>query len=180
MVEQLGDQLIVGRITGVHGLKGWLKLHSYTDPVENILKYDGLVMKRAGQWLPLEIDASRIQGKGLVIHIEGIDDRTQAEAVGKCEVAMPRAGLPTLGEDQFYWHQLEGLQVLLAGESSEPRLLGQVDCVIATGSNDVLSVLPCANSRDGKKRLIPYLPGPVIKRVDLAGGLIEVDWDPDF
>ncbi|MFT5482333.1 MAG: 16S rRNA processing protein RimM [Halieaceae bacterium] len=189
MAEGSEDPLIVGRITGVHGLKGWLKLRSYTDPAENILDYDGLVMKRQGQWLPLEVDASRIQGKGLVIHIEGIDDRTGAEVLGKCDVAMPVDSLPALDEDEFYWHQLEGLQIFLADDSGEmesnpasngSRLLGLVDSVMATGANDVLSVLPCINSRDDKKRLIPYLSGQVIKRVDLINGLIEVDWDPDF
>ncbi len=71
--------LVIGKITGVYGVKGWLKVHSFTDPMERFLSYgDWLIHRRQG-WEPIDFDAGRRQGKGLIVHIEGIDDRTAAE-----------------------------------------------------------------------------------------------------
>ncbi len=178
MTDRPMQELVVGRITGAVGLKGWLKLQSFTDPAENILQYGELTMECGGVRRALEIDGSRVQGRGLAVHVLGIDDRNAAEELGKGNILMPVESLPQLNEEEYYWHQLEGLQVVL--EQDVKQVLGVVDHLIATGANDVLAVVPCDGSRDGKKRLIPYLPGTVVKRVDVVVGQIEVDWDPDF
>ncbi|MCZ6828169.1 MAG: ribosome maturation factor RimM [Gammaproteobacteria bacterium] len=167
--------LVIGRIRGVYGVKGWLKIHSYTEPMDNLLQYEKCQIKRRHGWEAVVIDAGKRHGKGLVAHIEGVDDRAQAEALKDCEIAIPLNVLPELAGEDYYWHQLEGLSVFSGDE-----LLGRVDHMVDTGANDVLVVKPCEGSRDQRERLIPWLREAVIRRVDIASGSIEVDWDPEF
>ena len=111
----------------------------------------------------------------MIAHLKGVDDRSQAEELKGLEISVPRAELPELTEDEFYWHQLEGLSVY-AGDC----LLGQVDHLLETGANDVLVVRACEGSLDKRERLVPWLRGDVVKGVDLAGSRIDVEWDPEF
>lgn len=170
--------LTAGKIIGCYGIKGWVKVYSFTDPQENFLEYGGWQVRRRGGLEPIEFDAGKRHGKGLVAHIKGVDDRTTAEGYRGLEVAVQADRLPVLEEDDFYWHQLEGLDVWCGTDEGEV-LLGKVDYLIETGANDVLVVKASDNSIDERERLIPYLPGDVITRVDLEAGRIEVDWFPD-
>ena len=135
-------------------------------------------MQRRGQWQAIEFDASRAHGKGQVAHIDGVDDRTLAESFRGLEIWAPEAALPALEEGDYYWRQLEGLQVWCL-ENNDRVLLGTVDYLIETGANDVLVVKACEGSVDRRERLIPYLPGDTVARVDLDAGLMEVDWFVD-
>ncbi len=176
------DWLTVGKITGCYGIKGWVKVHAFTEPQENFLQFGKWVVRRRGGSEAIEFDAGRRQGKGLVAHIKGVDDRTAAEAFQGLEVAVPPDSLPALEEDEFYWHQLQGLAVWCR-DGSDPGsaavLLGEVDHLIETGANDVLVVRPSEGSIDQRERLIPYVPDDVVTRVDLAAGRMDVDWFPD-
>ena len=174
------DLVVIGRLTGVHGIKGWLKVYSYTDPLENLLGYRHCQICRQGVWQPLTIAEGRQQGKGLVVRLQGIDDRDQAAAFVGCDIAIPSAELPKLAPDEFYWRQLEGLQVVTDDPQRGHLVLGKVDHLLETGANDVLVVKGDGQSIDQRERLIPYLPGSVVREVDLAARTIEVDWDPDF
>lgn len=180
------DLLVVGKITGCYGVKGWVKIHSYTEPRENFLRFGEWRLKRRGALEPVEFDQGRSQGKGLVAHIVGVDDRNLAETYSGLEVAVPGDSLPQLEEGDYYWSQLQGLEVWCrdaanpAGEEGEERvLLGKVDYLIETGANDVLVVKASAGSIDQRERLIPYLVPNVVTRVDLAAARIEVDWFPE-
>ncbi|MFV0277380.1 MAG: ribosome maturation factor RimM [Parahaliea sp.] len=170
--------LAVGRIAGCYGIKGWVKVHSYTEPRENFLGYRGWVLRRRQGSEPIEFDAGKRHGKGLVAHIRGVDDRTLAESYCGLEVAVPANSLPVLEEGDFYWHQLEGLEVWCESEG-QSLLLGRVDHLIETGANDVLVVRASAGSIDDRERLIPYLPDAVVTRVDVPAGRMDVDWFPD-
>ena len=167
--------LVVGRITGCYGVKGWVKIHTYTDTPENFLGFGEWMVQRRGGPEPVEFDAGRPHGKGLVAHIAGVDDRTAAEAFRGLEVTVAAESLPALEEGEYYWHQLQGLQVWCT-EGEERLLLGRVDYLIETGANDVLVIAPCEGSVDERERLVPYLPGDVVTRVDPEAGVIEVDW----
>jgi 16S rRNA processing protein RimM len=169
------DVLVVGKITGSHGIKGWVKIHSYTEPQENFLKFGAWKLLRSGVYEPVEFDRGRRQGRGLVAHIKGVDDRTLADAYRGLEVAVAGDSLPQLEPGDYYWSQLQGLQVWCNQEDGVV-LLGEVDYLIETGANDVLVVKPCAGSIDQRERLIPYLPDDVVTRVDLEQGAIEVEW----
>ena len=175
------DVLLVGKITGCHGIRGWVKIHSYTDPLDNFLAYGQWMLKRQGALEPVEFDAGRRQGRGLVAHIAGVDDRTVAESYRGLEVMTPADKLPSLEHGEYYWRQLEGLKVWCRppGETGDRVLLGEVDYLIETGANDVLVIKACEGSMDQRERLVPYLPGDVVTRVDLEQALIEVDWYPD-
>lgn len=167
--------LVAGKITGCYGVKGWVKIHSFTEPQENFLGFDRWMLKRRGGMEPIEFDAVRRHGKGLVAHIAGVDDRTLAESYRGLEISVPVEELPDLQQGDYYWHQLQGLQVWCQ-EGTSRALLGEVDYLIETGANDVLVVKATDKSIDDRERLIPYLPGDVVQRVDLEQGLIEVNW----
>ncbi len=175
MSEAAPDLLVIGRITGPFGIKGWVKIHSYTEPMENLLGYGNCQFGRKGEFQPLQLEEGRPHGKGLVARLRNVDDRNAAEALKGCEIVVPRAALPALQNDEYYWHQLEGLAVNCNGE-----LLGRVNQMMETGANDVLVVKPCEGSRDDRERLIPWLRGSVVTAVDVKAGTIEVDWDPEF
>ncbi len=167
--------LVVGKITGCYGVKGWVRIHSYTEPQDNFLTLKELHLLRSGQREPVAFDQCKAQGKGLVAHIAGVDERTLAESFRGVEIAVPESVLPTLEEGDYYWRQLQGLAVWLVQEDSRV-LLGNVDHLIETGANDVLVVKACDGSVDDRERLIPYLPAQTIVKVDLTEALIEVDW----
>jgi len=167
--------MAVGKITGCYGIKGWVKIHSYTDPQENFLGFGQLQLRRGRALEPVEFDAGRRQGRGLVAHIVGVDDRDVAESYRGLEILASADSLPDLEEGDYYWHQLQGLQVWCS-QGGERELLGTVDYLIETGGNDVLVVKASDQSIDDRERLIPYLPDDVVTRVDLEQGVIEVDW----
>lgn len=168
-MTQDDSQIIVGRIVGIYGVRGWVKVVSHTDPRENILTYRPWRVRIKGQWRTMEADDGRIQGKGLVAHLQGYDDRDQARELVGSDVAILREQLPALQQGEYYWSDLIGLQVVTVDGVS----LGRVDHMIETGANDVLAV------HDDRERLIPYIPD-VIKEVDLEAGVIRVDWSPEF
>jgi len=169
-------ETVIGRITSVFGIKGWLKVYSYTDPMDGILSYENWVAILDGKRIPLSVTEGKRHGPGIVVKLKGIEDRDQASRYAGADIAVPIADLPELPEDEFYWHQLEKLRVITV----DGQLLGQVHHLMETGSNDVLVVRPCEGSLDQRERLLPYLPDQVVVKVDLAAGEMQVDWDPEF
>jgi 16S rRNA processing protein RimM len=170
--------LVVGKISGCYGVKGWVKIHPYTETPEKLLEFGAWQLKRRGVLEGVEFDLVKRQGKGLVAHIVGVDDRTLAEAYRGLEIVVPENALPALPEGDYYWRDLQGLQVWCQ-TAGDKVLLGTVDYLIETGANDVLVVKACKDSIDTRERLIPYLPGNTVTRVDLEEALIEVDWFVD-
>lgn len=171
------EVLVVGRIVSVHGIKGWVKVYSFTDPMENIFDYQPWHVFEDGAWKPVKITGKRRQGKGLVVGLDGYDDRDRAgrELVGR-EIAVPRSQLPEAGDGEYYWRDLIGLRVKL----EDGRDLGRVHEMLETGANDVLVVRGDADSLDRQERLLPWTPGEVVHDVDLDAGELRVDWDPEF
>lgn len=170
------QRTVLGHVSSVYGVKGWVKIYSFTDPMENIFKYSPWLINVNGQWKPFKVEASKRHGKGLVAKIEGIDDREIARGYNGFEIAVDSSLLPQLEAGEYYWSQLENLTVIT--ESGEN--LGKVSYLIETGSNDVLIVKADAESIDKRERLLPYLPDQVIKEIDLETGTMRVDWDPEF
>ncbi len=166
----------IGRIGRLYGIKGWVKLISYTDPQDNILDYQHLLARIGGEWKPFEMDDCKVHGKGLIAHFAGYDDPDESKSLAGVELAVTRDQLPALDPDDFYWHELIGMRVdTLAGQ-----WLGNVAKLLETGANDVLVVKPCKGSIDGRERLIPYLPQRVVHRVSRDEKCIVVDWEPDY
>lgn len=175
---------VMGKVTSVYGVKGWVKIFSYTQPKENICQYnDWQLQDASGISWPIKVLACKPHGNGLVAQFDGVNDRDLAKKYCGMLVTVPTDKLPDLTDGEYYWSQLQGLQVYSVysvENNNTPILLGKVDHLIETGSNDVLVVTKCKNSIDGKERLIPYLPEQVVKHIDLEKGILEVDWDPDF
>lgn len=164
------DHLIVGRVSGLHGIKGWVKVFSYTHPRENILHYSPWYVRSDQTWQELALVDGRIQGKGIIAQLEGYADRNAALDLLGASIAIRRSQLPALEPGELYWVDLIGLQVL----STQGSVLGTVAEVIETGANDVLVV------RGEREHLIPFVRGVYILEVDLSKGYIKADWDPDF
>ena len=164
----------LGKIVGIWGVKGWIKLHSYTRNRVDIANYPRWWLQaKGGQASPLEFQLldCREQGQGIVAHLDGINDRDQAQALIGRVILIAEQDLAKLPEGEFYWQQLIGLNASnLQGES-----MGKVESILETGANDVLVL-----SREGEtgieEVLIPYVP-QVVKKVDLAQGTMIVDWD---
>ena len=172
--------VVVGKITTVYGVKGWVKIHSFTEPMENIFGYQSCYLERDGQWQPLEFDAGKLHGKGLIAQIKGVSDREQARLYCQCNIAVSADEMPALEGDDFYWHELEGLLVYTHSSEGEEQLLGKVSHLMETGANDVLVVRKCKGSIDRRERLIPWLPEQVVQEVDIEAGRMQVDWDAEF
>jgi 16S rRNA processing protein RimM len=173
------DLVNIGRITAVYGVKGWVKIHSYTEIAEDVFAYNPWWLKTAHGVKQVEVDEARPHGKGFVAHIKGIDDRDQAASLTSVDIAVERDLLPDLDEGEYYWSQLEGLSVITTF-NGEAQRLGRVIKLMETGANDVLVVAPDDQSIDQRERLIPYVPEQFILAIDLAAGEMRVDWDPEF
>ncbi len=169
----------IGRVTTVFGVKGWLKVHSNTEPPERILDYSPWWLKTRHGVKKVEIDDGRPHGTAFVVHVKGLDDRELARDYCQVDIAVELDQIPTLDEGEFYWYQLHGLHVVseYAGQSVN---LGVVQRLMETGANDVLVVQGDVDSVDQRERLIPYIPELYVKSVDLVAGKMVVEWDPEF
>lgn len=170
------EQIQLGSINAAYGIKGWVKVFSYTDPVEQIFLYSPWQLRRSGKTLELEVDQMKVQGRNLLTLFKGFEDRNQAESVIGYEIWIDRAQLPDLPDGEYYWNQLQGLTVI----NQAGLLLGRIDHMIETGANDVLVVRPNEQSVDDQERLIPYIEGEVVIDVDLDTKKIVVDWQTDY
>ncbi|MCC5882900.1 MAG: ribosome maturation factor RimM [Halomonas sp.] len=174
------DHVVLGKLTSPYGVKGWIKIYSHTSPMEGILEYPEWVLRQGAGQRRVRLIQGRRQGKGLVALLESIDSREAAEQMAGAEILLPKTDLPELAGDEYYWHQLEGLTVV----TREGAVLGRVGYLFETGANDVLVVRGDPEgtppSIDDRERLLPFLPDDVIIEVDLAGGSMTVDWDPEF
>jgi 16S rRNA processing protein RimM len=168
-----GDsRVLLGKIVGVFGVRGWLKLQSHTEPRDALFDYLPWTLRTRGVDREITEIEGRPQGRGLVAHLAGIDTREAAETLVGSEIFVERSALPKPKKrGEYYWIDLEGLAV----RTVEGQDLGQVSHLFNTGANDVLVV-----KQEARERLIPFIHDDVIKSVDLDARLIVVDWDPDF
>ena len=162
----------IGHISGVHGISGWLKIYSLTEPREAIFEYQPWLV---GDHLEaVHVEQGKKHGKHLIAMLETVKDRDQAEGLVNRQIAIYRDQLPSLTDEEFYWTDLVGLAVQLENGTS----LGTIRNMLATGANDVMVVQGMLRSE--RERLIPFVLGQYVKNVDLDNGLVVVDWDPDF
>ena len=165
------DLLNAGNISGVFGVKGLIKVFSFTDPRENILRYAPWILKKNGLSQEVRVLNGQRHGNTVIAELEGVTDRDAAAALMGWEIFISKQQLPKTGADEYYWNDLIGLNV----ETASGVKLGAVDHLLETGANDVLVVM------DGEtERLIPFLQQQTVLSIDLAARLIIVDWDPDF
>lgn len=159
---------VLGYVAAAHGINGWVRIHSLTEPREAIFEYQPWLLGESLQ--EVRVRQGQIHGKRLIALLQDTDDREQAEALVHRRIAVYRDQLPELPADAYYWTDLLGLSVRL----EDGRELGAIESMLATGANDVMVV------RGERERLIPFVPGHYVKRVDLDARTVIVDWDPDF
>jgi 16S rRNA processing protein RimM len=161
--------VVLGRISGLFGVKGWVKVYSYTEPREAVLEYRRWLLSGKDGWQVATVAEGQRHGKTIIARIDGYVDRDQAAELIGTEIAVPRDELPEAEEGRFYWSDLEGLQVV----HRDGTELGRVAYLLETGADDVMVV------QGERERLIPFVMGEVVLGVDLAEGRIDVDWDWD-
>lgn len=168
MSEQ--QHISVGKISGVFGVKGWVKVFSFTDPRENILTYSPWLLIKGDEIKTVDVVDGQLQGKTIVAQLDGVNDRDQAASLMGWDVFITRDQLPKAAKGEYYWSELIGLAV----ETIDGVQLGIVDSLLETGANDVVIV------HGDRERVIPFLQGQTIINVDLDAGRLIVDWDPEF
>lgn len=162
--------IVLGRISGLYGVRGWVRIYSYTSPRDQILQYKTWYLGKDGDWLERGRLNGRVQGKGIVAQLDGCTDRIQAASLRDYEIAIQRTELPPTEPGEYYWSDLEGLSVV----TPQGQEMGRIAYLFETGANDVIVV------KGDKERLVPYISGDVVQHVDLEKGIMVVDWDPDF
>jgi 16S rRNA processing protein RimM len=164
-------RILLGRVTGAFGVRGEAKLESWTEPRTSIFRYQPWILRSpSGQETEMTGARGRDSGKHLVATLPGVTDRDVVEAMRGTEIYVPRSALPPPRPDEYYWVDLEGLQV----QTVEGVSLGRVSHLFSTGSNDVMSVV------GDRERLVPFVQPDFVKSVDFDADLIVVDWDPEF
>lgn len=164
-------RILLGRIVGAFGVRGEIKLESWTEPRSAIFRYQPWILRSPnGQESPLEGARGRDSGKHLVARFPGIEDRDTVEAMHGTEIYVARSALPPPKPDEYYWVDLEGLDV----KTTEGVALGQISHLFSTGANDVVVV------RGDRERMIPFVLPEFVKSVDFEANLVVVDWDPEF
>lgn len=174
--------ITVGKTGAPYGVRGWVKVQSFTESAENLLDYEPWYIdsrstesrktesRESSTWVEASVVEAKIHSKGIIAKFEGCDDRDAALKMGGQTIAIQRDQLPKPEKGEYYWIDLEGLEVKTLDEVS----LGRVDHIEATGANDVLVV------KGERERLIPYVMDHIVHEVDIEAGVIRVDWDPDF
>ena len=160
---------MVGKINGLFGVQGWVKIFSHTKPRKNILNYSPWLVNINNKWQTLEVLQGREQGKTLVAQIKDINDREQARGLIGVDIYIKTSQLPQLPKGEYYWEELIGLAVV----NKQQLVLGKVSNLFETGANNVLIV------QGEKEHWIPYIQ-PFLIAVNIEKQQILVDWDADF
>ena len=159
----------IGRVSGVFGVKGWIKVHSYTRERDGPLEYNTWQLKGGNSITAYNVEQGRIQSKGLIAKLREVDDRTMAESLIGYKIGVSTDEMKEIGLDEYYWRDLIGLSVI----TTEGIDLGKVAEMMETGANDVMIV------NGDVRRLLPFVANTIIS-VDLHDEKIIVDWDPEF
>jgi 16S rRNA processing protein RimM len=171
MSSDVDDLVVMGRVVAPYGVLGWLKVLPDTELMDGLFDYATWYIGKDNSWRALKVEQAKVHNDVLVVKLEGINDRDAAFACRNQQVAIPRAWLPELDENAFYWSDLIGLTVV----NQQQVDFGQITDVFATGANDVI----VAKSESGQERLIPYIAQTIID-VNLETKTMLVDWDADF
>ncbi len=161
--------VVMGQVVAPYGIKGWIKVRSFTEALDSLLDFPVWWLGKEGNWRESRVIEASVHGKTIVASIEASPDRNAAEGLKGLQIAVPRSSLPDAEEGEYYWLDLIGLRVF----NLEGVELGVVDDIIETGANDVLQV------KGEKVHLIPFV-SKFVHDVDRKNGLIRADWGADY
>jgi len=175
--DRPAERILLGHITGVSGLQGWVKVHSDTSPRSNIVAYKSWQLEQSGQWAEVKVLGGRPQGKTIVAQLEGVSTPEQASELIGARIAVSRSALPQLEPGEYYWADLTGMHV----RTVDGKDIGPVNRLFETGANDVVVISDHRVEQQGcNEVLVPWLVPDVITDVDVKNRVITIDWDPDF
>ena len=161
--------MVLGRIAGTFGVKGWIKVRSFTEPVENILGYELWLVGREGQWQPATVEEARVTDKGVLAKLEGLESPEEARLKVGLEIGVWRSQMPPPEPGEYYLSDLEGADAF--GASGE--LLGKVDHFRSTPGGTVVVI------RGEQEHWIPFVKERILK-VELDARRITLDWAADW
>lgn len=161
--------VVVGRVSGLHGVRGWIKVFSYTEPRDNIVTYSPWRLSLGDDDRCFPVTGGGAHGKGVIAQLDGVTDRDLAAKLVGAEIRADRNQFGAAGAGEFFWADLVGLEVV----TTDGRVLGHVDSMMATGANDVMIVV------GERRRLLPFVMDDVVKEVDIAARRVRVAWNPD-
>ncbi|MBI5329254.1 MAG: ribosome maturation factor RimM [Betaproteobacteria bacterium] len=159
----------MGRIVAPYAVKGWVRIHPFTEYLDSLLDYDVWWLGKPGAWREFRMVDGKVHGQYLLAELDGVGDRTAAEALQGLEIAVKRDEFPEIEADEYYWDDLIGLEVV----NAEGVVLGKVQGLLETGAHDVLKVM------GERERLIPFVEA-YVREVDKAARRIQVDWGADW
>lgn len=160
----------LGHVSGLFGVKGWIKIHSYTDPRDGIVGFETWILRSGDDEKTIEVEEGKNHGRTVVAKLKSVDDREQASELVGAEIAVERAALAPCDPGQYYWTDLEGMEVI----TTSGQTLGRLDHLFETGGHDVMVVT------GDRQRLIPFVQGTVVQEVEFEQRLLIVDWDPTY
>lgn len=159
--------LIVGQVTGAHGVRGELKVNVLTDDPQRFGRLARVFLGREHEEpVPWLLEGFRLHKSRILLKLHGCDDRTAAEAFRHCLVQIPVEEALPLAEDEYYEHQILGLAVWTASGQH----LGKLTEILYTGANEVYVV----HSPDQREILIPAIE-EVVLEIDLEAGRLTVE-----
>ncbi len=160
----------LGKISGVFGVQGWIKVHSFTDPRDSIVTFDQWTLCREDSDEVVTVETGKPHGRTVIAKLEGIDDRDRALEVVGAEIAVERGALAPCEPGEYYWIDLANLEVVTEAGVT----LGRLDYLFETGGHDVMVVV------GDEQRLIPFVKDEIVREVDMENRVIVVDWDPTY
>ena len=167
-MQEKQPEIVIGRLGGAYGVRGWMKVSSYTRPKENIFSYSPWLLRIGERWQQVSVDDKQQRGDRLTVKLSGVESPEQARELLHSDIAIFREQLPPLAAGEYYWFDLVGLQVF----NQDDVRLGEVSNIVETGANDLLVVKDANKRRD----LIPLVNYGYVMQVDLNAGTMQVDW----
>lgn len=168
----------MGRLGSTFGIKGYLKVQSFTEQPENLFDYSPWYISRRGDdWREVQVEAFKPHGDTFIVKLHGVDVREEAALLTGMDIGIRRSSLPPASDGEFYLCDLEGCTVIGINDVC----LGTVSRVMDQGAAPLLVVSPSDRTKgDRKERLIPFVKGPIVTDVDLDSGIIRVEWGEDY
>lgn len=167
--------ITIGKVSGVYGVLGWIKIISFTDKADNIFDYTPWFIYLKFMWKLIYLDQWKCLSKRYIAKIRNISNRESAELLVHCSIIIDEKRLPYAGHDEYYCKDLIGCIVV----TNKSICLGSVFRIIETTANDVLVIKLYKKNDVLKKKecLIPFIQNKVIKNINLNDRIIIVDWD---
>ena len=174
-MSQASGTVVIGKIGAPYGVKGWVKITTYTDEIQGVFDYSPWLLGNDNK--AYTVDHWKTHNKSVVAKLVGVETRDDVESIKNLDISINAEQLPELADDEYYWRDLVGMQVVTQSGYN----LGAVKELFETGANDVMLVKAKSNDAFGQKeRMLPFLREQVIKLVDMQARTITVDWDPGF